>query len=75
MRKYSHKFVNFTLIIAQGSGLFESQAKLKRKLDQLSSQIYQIQTFKQQGNTLHIGNMKTTKIELQTSVVDSQIKL
>ena len=61
--------------MAKGGGVVVSQAKLKKKLDQLSSQIYQInlqiQTFKQQGNTQHIPYLEA---ELQKSVVETQIK-
>ena len=69
----------FALMMAQGGGVVESQAELKRKLDQLSSQIHQIdlqiQTFKEQGNAQHITNLEAAKLEIQKSVVDTQIKL
>ena len=68
MREFSHKPVTFVFMRVQGGGVVETQAQLKKKLEQFSSQIYQIyliiQTFKQQGNSQHIGNLAASKLEL-----------
>ena len=63
MREFSHKLITFALMMAQGGGVVESLAGLKKKLDILSSQIYQIDlqiySLKQEGNTQHIPNLRS----------------
>ena len=62
--------------MAQGG---QTQADLKRKLDQLSQEIIQIdlriQWFKQQGNLQHIANLEAAKVKIQKDIVDTKIQL
>ena len=56
-----------------------SLGQLKRDLDSLSQQIFQIdlkiQQFRQQNNTQHIPNLKAAKKELQQQILQKQIAL
>ena len=57
-----------------------SQASLKRELDALLKQIYEIdikiQQFKsQQQNHHHIPNLEAAKVDIQRKIVDKQIQL
>ena len=56
-----------------------SQAALKRQIDSLSAQIYQIdlqiQKFKQQAQPQHIPNLEAAKLELQKQIVKAQVDL
>ena len=77
MRTFSNKLVTLFSNMAQGVG--ETQVSLKRHLEALSKQIYdidiQIQTFKQQGNLMCISNLEAAKTELQKLILQAQIKL
>ena len=57
----------------------QTQSNLKRKLDQLSQEIFQIdlriQQFKQQGNLQHIPNLEAAKVKIQKDIVDTEIHL
>ena len=56
-----------------------SQTALKRHIDSLSDQIYQIdlqvQKFKQQAQPQHIPNLDAAKKELQKQIVKVQVDL
>ena len=56
-----------------------SLAQLKRELDSLSQQIFQIdlkiQQFRQQNNTQNISNLEAAKKELQQQILQNQIAL
>ena len=53
-------------------------AALKRKLDDLSKQIFEIdlkiQTLAQQNKQQEVSNLKAAKVQLQKDVVDLQIQ-
>jgi len=55
-----------------------SLAALKRKLDDLSKQIFEIdlkiQTLAQQNKQQEVSNLKAAKVQLQKDVVDLQIQ-
>ena len=55
-----------------------SLAALKRKLDDLSKQIFEIdlkiQTLAQQNKQQEVSNLKAAKVQLQEDVVDLQIQ-
>ena len=76
MREFSHKLISFALIVAEGGPM--SQAILKKHIDSLSAQRYQIdsemQKFKQQSQ-LHIPNLEAAKLELQKQIVKEQVDL
>ena len=56
-----------------------SLAQLKRELDSLSQQIFQIdlkiQQFRQQNNTQHISNLEAAKKDLEHQILQKQIAL
>ena len=64
MKEFSHKLVTFFLNMVQAGGV--SQVSLKRELDQLSKEIYdidlKIQQLKQVGNLTHVPNLEAAKI-------------
>ena len=76
MREFSHKPVTFAWIMAWGG---QTQANLKRKLDQLHEQIFQtdlrIPQFKQQGNLQHVPNFEAAKVKIQKDIVVTTTQL
>ena len=63
--------------MAQGGPV--SQVQLKRELEELSRQIFEIdlkiQSFKQQGNSNHIPKLEAAKAEMTKKIQQKQIEL
>ena len=77
MREFSYKLVTFFLNMTQAAPT--SQAQLKRELEALSKDIFEIdlkiEQFRQQRKVQHIASLEAAKIELQKRIVQKKIQL
>ena len=75
MREFSHKLVTFTLTMTEGV----LQAQLKRELDSLSKQIFDIdlsiQQLRKQGlqHTQTIAYLEAAKLQIHKEILENEV--